>query len=158
MACIHLICGKICSGKSFYARTLAQEENAVILSCDGVMTLFPPLEGDAAYARVSEKVKAYLLSQAADIARCGAKVILDWGFWHRDEREKTAAFFAARRLSVQWHYLDVSDARWEANIQKRNAAPGSADYLVDEGLKQKCLSHFQPPDSAERAAWRVIVS
>ena len=158
MACIHLICGKICSGKSFYARALAREERAVILSCDGVMTLFPRLEGDAAYAQVSEKVKAYLLAQAVDIARCGAGVILDWGFWSKDEREKTGAFFADRQLPVQWHYLDISAERWEENIQKRNAAPGPSDYLVDEGLKQKCLANFQPPDSAEREGWRVVGS
>ena len=156
MADVHLICGKICSGKSFYARALAREKNAVILSCDGVMTLFPPLDGDAAFSRVSERVKAYLLAQAADIARCGANVILDWGFWGKEEREKTGAFFSSRGLPVQWHYLDISEERWEENIKKRNAAPGPSDYPVDAGLKEKCRANFQPPDSAERAAWHVI--
>ena len=99
-----------------------------------------------------------LLAQAADIARCGAGVILDWGFWSKDEREKTGAFFADRQLPVQWHYLDVSAERWEENIQKRNTAPGPSDYLVDEGLKQKCLAAFQPPDSAEREGWHVVGS
>ena len=65
MAAVHLICGKICAGKSTFARTLAREKNAVILSCDEIMTLFPQPEGDEAYADVSAKVKAFLLRKAA---------------------------------------------------------------------------------------------
>ena len=154
MACIHLICGKICSGKSFYARALAREERAVILSCDGVMTLFPPLEGDAAYAQVSEKVKAYLLAQAADIARCGAGVILDWGFWNQGMRAFARQALAG--LPLEWHYLDISDGLWQSRIEKRNAHPGPADYTVDPGLKQKCLDLFEAPSPGEIDVWHTV--
>ena len=154
MACIHLICGKICSGKSFYARALAREERAVILSCDGVMTLFPPLEGDAAYAQVSEKVKAYLLAQAADIARCGAGVILDWGFWNQGMRAFARQALAG--LPLEWHYLDISDGLWQSRIEKRNAHPGPADYTVDAGLKQKCLDLFEAPSPGEIDVWHNV--
>ena len=34
MAKIIAICGKICSGKTYYAQSLKDKENAVILSCD----------------------------------------------------------------------------------------------------------------------------
>ena len=34
MAKVILICGKICSGKSYYARKLKEKEHAVILSRD----------------------------------------------------------------------------------------------------------------------------
>ena len=44
MAAVHLICGKICVGKSTFAHTLANEKSAVILSCDEIMTLFPQPE------------------------------------------------------------------------------------------------------------------
>ena len=82
MAAVYLICGKICSGKSTLAKSLAREKSAVILSCDEIMTLFPQPDGDEAYAAVSEKVKSLLLRKAADIIACGANVILDWGFWY----------------------------------------------------------------------------
>lgn len=152
---VHLICGKLCSGKSTYARTLAQQENAVILSCDEIMTLFPPIQGDAAYAEISGKVKRLLLQKAADTARCGAAVILDWGFWGKEERRATQAFFAQRSIPCQWHYLNVSDAQWRRQIARRNAAPGPSDYLVDEGLALKCLRLFEAPDEAERQGWIV---
>ena len=34
MTKVMAICGKICSGKSYYAKQLKNKENAVILSCD----------------------------------------------------------------------------------------------------------------------------
>ena len=37
MANVFLICGKICSGKSTYAKKLAKTHNAVILSVDEIM-------------------------------------------------------------------------------------------------------------------------
>ncbi len=156
MAAVYLICGKNCSGKSTLARTLAKEENAVILSCDEIMTLFPQPEGDEAYAAVSGKVKGCLLQKAADIAACGANVILDWGFWRRAERAETAAFFAGKNVPCVWYYLDIPDARWRENIARRNARPGPSDYFVDEGLMQKCLRRFEAPGAEEARGWRII--
>ena len=47
MAKLMAICGKVCSGKSYYAAQLRKKENAVILSCDDVtMTLFDNDLGD----------------------------------------------------------------------------------------------------------------
>ena len=36
MGKVYLICGKICSGKSYYAKSLKEKYNAVILSTDEV--------------------------------------------------------------------------------------------------------------------------
>ena len=156
MADVSLICGKICSGKSTFAKKLAGEKKAVILSCDEIMTLFPPLEGDEAFGSVSEKVKRCLLQKAADIAACGANVILDWGFWRRTERKETTVFFEEKGIPAVWYYLDISDARWQQNIQCRNENLGPADYYADEGLLQKCLRLFEAPDDNERRAWRIV--
>ena len=158
MADVSLICGKICCGKSTFSRKLANEKNAVILSCDEIMTLFPQPEGDAAYAAVSGKVKACLLNKAAEICACGASVILDWGFWPRAERQETAAFFARLGIPTQWYYLDVPEAIWRQRIAHRNAAPGASDYFVDEGLLQKCVRLFEAPDAEETRDWIIVRS
>lgn len=153
---VHLFCGKICSGKSWLARELAKKMNTVILNCDEIMTLFPPIAGDEAYARVSDAVKNYLYRKAAEIARCGPDVILDWGFWKRAERRAAEAFFAGQGIAVQWYYLDISDETWERNIARRNANKAPADYYVDEGLKNKCLAAFEKPDQEESAGWMIL--
>ena len=156
MAAVFLICGKICSGKSTLAQKLAKESSAVILSCDEIMTLFPQPEGDEAYAAVSEKVKACLLNKAAQIASCGANVILDWGFWRRKERAEISAFFAENQIPFTWYYLDIPDSAWRENIARRNARPGPSDYFVDEGLLQKCIRRFETPGEEETRGWRIV--
>ena len=157
MATVYLICGKICSGKSTLAKSLAREKNAVILSCDEIMRLFPQPEGDEAYAAVSEKVKSCLLQKAADIAACGANVVLDWGFWRKAERVETAGFFARKNISCLWYYLDIPDDRWRENIACRNAHPGPSDYFVDDGLTQKCLRLFETPDAEEISLRHMLI-
>ena len=59
-----LICGKICSGKSYYARQLAAERKARILSVDEEMLKINPtgLFGDK-HEEVAAEVKAQLLVQ-----------------------------------------------------------------------------------------------
>jgi len=93
MAKVFLICGKICSGKSFYTRQLKEKEHAVVLSCDEIENdLFHHDLGDRRDA-ISADIKAYLHKKAVDIVRAGCNVILDWGFWSREERADVSAYY-----------------------------------------------------------------
>ena len=150
MAEVLLICGKICSGKSYLARQLMADEPAVLLSVDEITRgLFPEGLGDK-HDAFSTLVRAYLLKKAGEIVRAGSNVIIDWGFWTRAMRRE--ARDALQGYPCRWYYIDVSDARWEENIRRRNEHandPGSLDYYVDDGLKQKCLSLFEIPAEDE---------
>lgn len=156
MALVHLFCGKICSGKSTLAKELAKDHSFVVLNCDEIMTLFPPLIGDETYARVSENVKRFLYQKTLEIVQADVDVILDWGFWYKAERRAAEDYFTHRGIPVRWYYLDVSDETWEENIARRNKNLSSSDYLVDEGLKNKCLALFEPPDEKETAGWFIV--
>lgn len=156
MNTIHLICGKICTGKSRYARRLARQENAVILSCDELMAgLFPEGLG-ARYDEMSPRVKAYLHRKAAEIALAGPDVVLDWGFWSRAERAEVAAYYRAQGLRTVWYYVDIADEDWRESIRLRNERVriGEAeDVLVDDGLLRKLEAAFEPPCRAEMDVW-----
>ena len=150
MAKVMLLCGKVCCGKSWHARRMAQEAQAVILSVDEITRgLFPDGLGDM-HDAVSARVRAYLLGKAKEIAGCGTNVILDWGFWTRAMRQEAREGLAG--AACEWYYIDIPDDRWEENIRRRNAHandPGSLDYYVDEGLKNKCLSLCEIPGDDE---------
>lgn len=150
---VYLICGKICSGKSFLARDLAQKKQAVILSVDEITTLFAADLG-AEHDAVARRVREYLCRKAREILACGASVILDWGFWTRELRSEVRA--ALEGLPTEWHYLDISDELWTRRIRKRNGHPGPADYYVDDGLKEKCRALFEPPERNEIDVWHVV--
>ena len=152
MATVYCICGKICVGKTRYARELARRETAVILSCD-------ELDGEifhhnlgAAHDRVMADVHRYLHRKAIEIARAGASVVLDWGFWRAQERERVSAMYREAGVPFEWHAVRVSDADWARNIAERNArvkAGECGDYFVDDGLLEKLLRLFEEPKDAQ---------
>lgn len=146
MAVVYLTCGKICSGKSTFAKKLSKEKNAVILSCDELTKLFPPTEN---HEEVLEAVERYLLRKMEEIISCRINVILDWGFWTKRKRSEMTSFLETLGIAYEWHYINVSDSQFRENIKKRNSSLGESDYFVDEGLLNKCLSIFEEPDEDE---------
>ncbi len=156
MSKIYLICGKLCSGKSYYAKALASREHAVILSCDELVKRILVDDLGEAHDAVLERVQAYLRDKGVELARCGCSVIFEWGFWTEASRAAMSEHLTVRNVPYEWHYIDVSDERWKANIVKRNKTanePGSVDYYVDEGLCNKCLGLFEEPVPEEIAVW-----
>lgn len=156
MSKIYLICGKICSGKSYYAARLAREKNAVILSCDELSKLFGESGLGEDHDAIMVKVKQYLLQKARDILACGTDVILEWGFWIKEERTVMEQKLQEWQIAHEWHYLDISEECLKKHIEKRNANPGPSDYFVDEGLLQKCLGLFEAPERSEIDVWMQV--
>ena len=152
MAKVIMTCGKICCGKSTYARQLQSAGNAVILSIDEVtLSLFPEGAGEMhdTYVRRAEQ---YLLSLSLQIQRSGTDVILDWGLWTRAQRERLRGFCAEHGIDSEIHYLRIPQDEWERRIRKRNAArdPEQPDaYTVDEGLLRKVEALFEEPAAEE---------
>ena len=147
-----LICGKIGSGKTTFARRLLKERPAVLLSCDELMlTLFGQQLGDR-HDEVVRRTKDYLLNQSLEILKTGVSVILDWGFPTHREREETIAFFARRGFSCQGHYITASDEVLFENLRRRNLAvlAGTENaYYIDEAILQKFKDVFEEPDDTE---------
>lgn len=148
MSKVYLICGVICSGKSTLAREMARRQRAMVLSCDALTKALGDDLGKR-HDAVAKRVQEYLKRQAAELVGLGLDVILDWGFWRAADRSEITRFFDARGIAHEWHYIDVDQARLTRNIESRNAHPGKSDYIVDQGLLDKCLSAFEPPAPEE---------
>lgn len=153
-----LICGKLCCGKTTYAKRLAKKIHGVRLSSDDVMlSLFGQHLGDQ-HEAVAARTQAYLIQKSLEILEAGIPVILDFGFWKKAKRQEITAFYRRRGLKPEWHYIEIGDAAWKRNIEKRNAAvvdEGLLDYYVDEPLARKCEQLFEKPDYAEMDGWYI---
>ena len=110
--------------------------------------------------KITPPVKHYIILSnkwgAVHIARAGCNVILDWGFWSREERTDVSAYYKNAGIDFEWHYIDISDADWAKNIEARNAAVAAGettDYAVDGGLLQKILTLFETPIPDEIDVW-----
>lgn len=105
------------------------------------------------YDAFAQRVNLYLRKKAVEIVGAGANVILDWGFWTRENRCDISAFLTAQKTAYEWHYIDIDDDCWRRHIAKRNAGIEQGnrgpDFYVDEGLLKKLESLFEPPEKNE---------
>ncbi len=156
MAKAVLICGKICSGKTFYTQRLRKELSAAVLSCDEItLSLFDGDLGDK-HDEMAARVQKYLFGKSAELLDIGVNVILEWGFWTKADRDFARNFYTSRGYECELHYVDISDEAWRKNIAKRNkeVAEGKVSaYFLDEGLTEKLQRLFEYPDRSETDVW-----
>lgn len=156
MAKVYMICGKICSGKSTQARKIRSRCQAVILSVDEIiLTLFGQDVGEELDDYVS-KAKEYLYHKSLELIDSGIDVILDWGFWTREEREYARCFYSFRDIECEMQYIDIDSDEWQRRLCERNQSvqeKKSSAYYVSNDLVAKCEALFQKPMKYEVDMW-----
>lgn len=157
MAKLLCICGKIGCGKTYYANRLKEQEHAVILSTDEVTYDLTNNQQGEGYDEFARRVNLYLRKKAVEIVNVGCTVILDWGFWTKENRKEIKRYGENNGVLVEMHYIDIDDKTWYENIEKRNneviSGNGGSSFYVDEGLLNKVSSLFEIPEKEEIDIW-----
>lgn len=153
MTKVFLICGKICCGKTTYANKICAENNAVLLSVDEItLALFGQHCGDK-HNEYVERTQKYLFNKSLELIEVGINVILDWGFWMKEERDFAREFYNSRNIECEFHYINISDETWQARLKKRNSEVLSeitSAYYIDDNLAEKFASIFEVPSKDEK--------
>ena len=145
MGRIIAICGKICCGKSYYSNKLKEKENAVILSCDELTSVL---------------FNNNLGEKHDEIVNVNINVILDWGFWSKQDRQYIKDYFYSKNIDCEFHYINIDNKSWHGNIEERNQRvledKGGSDYYLDDGLMKKLLSKWEEPSKEEIDVWYTL--
>ena len=153
MGKVILLCGKICSGKSFYTNKIKEELNAVIISPDEATYDLINNEQGEFYNIFSERLSKYLTKKVGEIALAGANVIFEKGLWSHEERKEIKEYYKSIGIDCEIHYVYVDDETWKQNIEERNKRvleeKGGSDFYLDEGLKNKLESLWEEPTKEE---------
>jgi len=156
IAKVILICGKIGSGKTEYAKSLMKSNPAVLLSVDEItFSLFGANVGEE-HNLIVEKTQKYLLKKSLEIIDTDINVILDWGFWTREDRREATDFYKKYNITIEWHYIDVSNDMLRENLNKRNfeIEEGKISfYHFDDELASRFWEMFEIPDKNEIDVW-----
>lgn len=153
MSKVIILCGKICSGKSFYSKRIKDEYNAVIISPDEATYELIDNEQGEFYNVFSEKLNKYLTKKVGEIVKAGANVIFERGLWTSEARKEIKEYYQSIGVDCELHYVCVDDKTWKRNIEERNQkvldGNGGSDFYLDEGLMKKLESKWQEPTGNE---------
>lgn len=152
---LHLVCGKICAGKSTLTRRLAAQPGTVLLVEDDWLSRLYPGEIRTLEDFIDRdgRLRAVMAGHVTALLRAGLSVVLDFPSntvrargWARGVFEQAGA---AHRL----HFLDVPDEVCKARLRARNAA-GDHPYQTSDAEYDQFTSRFVPPSEDE--GFRVI--
>lgn len=149
MATLHLMVGLPCSGKTTLARTLERNYAALRLTPDEwQLRLFGQDATDPQHDARHSLIEALQWEVAQRALTLGTSVILDFGFWAREEREDFRA--RAKRLgaSSEVHFLDVPGDELLRRLLQRNARPEMA-FHIPEAMMRPWIERFEKPDPDE---------
>ena len=153
MATLHLIVGLPCSGKTTLARRLEVERSALRLTPDEwhVRLFGQDVETSEHDARHG-LIEALLWDLAARSLVLGINVILDFGFWAREEREDFRQRAKELGAGSEVHFLDVSQEELLRRLAERNAQPADKIFHIPVEMMKSYIALFQAPtpDELER--------
>ncbi len=146
----HIIIGFIGSGKTTFARKLEQETGAVRFTKDEWMVR---LFGNTPPTDKFEEYDHNMTSLGRDMAlaclQTGASVIIDEGFWEREQRDIIRERVKKVGATPKLYYLDVPFEVMKARTLKRSENPPVDSFNIDEVSFNQYWKFFQPPDKDE---------
>lgn len=150
MPTLHLLCGKIASGKSTLAKTLAAEQGAIVLSEDQwLANLYPgEIQSIADYLRCTLRVRGVLEPLVIDLLACGVNVVLDFPANTLANRQWLLGLAQAAKVPHCLHYLELDDATCRARLHARNAR-GDHDFAASDAEFDLITRHFSVPSEEE---------
>ena len=149
MATIHLMTGFIGFGKTTLAKQLEKNLPAVRLTHDEFMVkLYGRNIPDADFHPDYDKVDSLLWHLAEQIIKCGADVIMDYGFWSHQSRKKafTRALQITDDVVFHLHDCDLSTAK-ERLLQRTKE--NHDELYISEAEFDTLSQQYEPWDSLD---------
>src|SRR6478735_1268996 len=150
MATLHLMVGLPCSGKTTLAQKLESEKAALRLTPDEWhVRLFGQDAKEPEHDARHNLIEAMLWNIASRALELGTNVILDFGFWAREEREDFR--LRAKRLgaSSEVHFLDVPEEELLRRLAIRNSQTSQESFHISKESMRPWIEFFQKPTPEE---------
>ncbi|MCM2564097.1 AAA family ATPase [Janthinobacterium kumbetense] len=147
---LHLVCGKIASGKSTLTARLAQAPHTVRISEDSLLAQLYPgqIASLADYAACAARLRAAIAPLCLQMLQADVSVVLDFPANTPASRAWMRDLFQQAGTPHVLHYLDVTDEECKARLHQRNAS-GLHPFSTSDAQFDDITRHFVPPQASE---------
>jgi predicted kinase len=147
---VYLICGFIGAGKTTFAKKLEKETGAVRITKDEwsirLIGNDPTIDG---YAEWDQKIIELSRDFAFHLAEKGIDVIMDEGFWGKEEREELKRRIRVTGAKAVMYYVDTPIETIRERVAKRNDNLTKVSFKISREMLDNYLINWQPPGEDE---------
>jgi len=149
-AVLHLMSGKIASGKSTLARSLAAEHSALLLSEDHWLSrLYPEqIKSVTDYVRLARQIREVVGPLVIDVLSAGVTVVMDFPANTPQDRQWLRGLADAAKVSHCVHYVEVDDDTCRGRLHRRNHR-AEHEFAATDAEFDLITSYFRAPDEDE---------
>jgi predicted kinase len=156
MATAHLISGLPCSGKTTYATALRVDLGAAVFSLDRwLITAFGKYSideiGHDEHVRRVLACRDLIWSAAAELLGRGVDVILDDGFFLRENRIRIIDMARGVGAATKIHFVDTPIDVLQERLQVRNKRLPPYNFRIGHDMLFAFVALFEPPGPDEGA-------
>lgn len=148
MATIHFICGFMGFGKTTFSKRFAQEKKAKHFAIDAVIVERYGRDPQN-FEEVYQKADDYIWAETKKCIQSGQDVILDYGFWNPEIREKAKEKALKLTDSIVWHQL-VCEMDIAKNRVLKRTSENPQELYIDENCFYDRLKRYHPIIESEQ--------
>jgi len=153
---LHLVCGKIASGKSTLAQRLALQPKTVLVNEDQWLSNLYPDEMKTVqdYLKYSTRLRMVMGQHITSLLQEELCVVMDFPANTVDLRKWMRSIFENANAAHELHFLDTPDNLCKERLGKRNE-DGQHEFAPSEAEFDLISSYFVPPTPEE--SFNVII-
>ena len=147
---VYLICGFIGAGKTTFAKKLEEKTGAVRITKDEwsirLIGNDPTIDG---YEKWDHKIIGLSRDIAFYLAEKGIDVIMDEGFWAKEERDELKRKIDSIGAKAVMYYVDTPIEEIRERVVERNNNLTKESFKISREMLDNYLMHWQPPSEDE---------
>ena len=147
---VYLICGFIGAGKTTFAKKLEEKTGAVRITKDEWSIRFigndPTIDG---YEEWDHKIIVLSRDVAFQLAEKGIDVIIDEGFWAKEERDELRRKIHAIGAKAVMYYVETPIETIRERVLGRNNNLTKESFKISREMLDNYLMYWQPPSEDE---------